>query len=119
MITDKLIKEWHAKEIMWTPIWSKKAFHAVVLVDKKLGVSVKPYWIDEKEKQEAIWAKTEHYYGISEEMLSAFAEEFADPHFCFAHASRFVPIESIRTVLEEGHHNNVHASGHNAYCPFA
>jgi hypothetical protein len=54
MISNKLVKEVHGLELQWKVGCLSRTYSAVVLADKKEGISVKPYWKDKKERQEFI-----------------------------------------------------------------
>jgi hypothetical protein len=92
MISNKLVKEVHGLELQWKVGCLSRTYSAVVLADKKEGISVKPYWKDKKERQEFI-SEWEKLTGSTRKEVVEMVEA---PTFCFAHYSINAYEEEIR-----------------------
>ena len=111
MITKATVKKYHAKEIMHKPAWMKGTYHCVILVSKELGLSVKPYFIDEDEKIAFIKDRAE----VRRISKMRCRKEIDAPDYCLHHMAPTGKAAAIQPLLKNGEFKN---GGNNPSCPF-
>lgn len=103
MLTKEQCKEIHGTEMMFKLTWMPKAYSCVVLASPELGVSFKPYWKDEEEKEDFIKTVCERSYRTRDEL----EERLSRPDYCFLHCGvdpslDTVPFEQICRIIRNG-----------------
>ena len=115
MISNKLVKEVHGLELQWKVECLSRSYSAVVLADKKEGISVKPYWKDKKERQEFI-SEWEKFTGSTRKEVVEMVEA---PTFCFAHINLIQKVAKVRNMIKNGGFEKNFKSTSQPVCPFA
>ena len=113
MLSNKFIAEYDKKEVTWYISTRENTFHAIVLADKKKGVSIKPFW-DEEEKQRFIDLFVAH--GNNREDVINLINM---PFFCFASAGRESKVADLRKAIDNGNFDVLRSYGNKPICPFA
>jgi hypothetical protein len=115
MISNKLVKEVHGLELQWKVGCLSRTYSAVVLADKKEGISVKPYWKDKKERQEFI----SEWQVLTGKTKKETVEMIEAPTFCFAHIKLEQKVANVRNSIKNGGFEKGFKSSSNPICPFA
>ena len=76
----KLVKKYHAKELLFKLEWMKRKYNCVILVTEKEGLSIKPFFKTDEEK-EIFTTERAEYLGCSFEQS---AKTMAKPTYCLA-----------------------------------
>lgn len=116
MITRKFVAEYNAKEIMWNLSHLGKAYHAVVLASMEHGISIKPFFVNDEEKEDFIklWGKK------SSSTSAWIRKDMKRPEFCFAHMSKISKLKDVRKVIAQGCFDGVYGTfTSQPVCPFA
>lgn len=117
MLDQKLKDEFHAAEIMFKLKWMTKQIHCVVLVDLGVGLSIKPYYENEDEK-ELLIKDSMIEFGWNREMV---LKDMAKPNYCLMFANPNCELEDIRKILTTGGMclDEAFYLNSNPSCPFA
>lgn len=111
MISQEFVDEFNAEEIMYRLDWMKEPCHSVVLASVENGVSIKPYYLNQKEKRRMITYRAKNFDVGYKECKKV----MEDPTYCFAQS--FTDMSARKEIEAGGLLDDNSFTG--PICPFA
>lgn len=96
MITQEFKDKWNGEEIMFQIDWMSKPINCVVLADLEEGVSIKPYYTNDEEKEIFI---TDIHRELKFNSRKETENFISRPTYCLLHASKNIDEYEMEKIL--------------------